>query len=46
MAIRLGLSFSVPSSKTIALDELSKPETDGPASEKTAIEVAKHTKKK
>ena len=46
MAIRLGLSFSVPNSKTIALEELSKPETDAPTSKKTAIEVAKDTEKK
>ena len=46
VAIRLGLSFNVPNSKTIALDELSKPETDDPTSEKTTIEVAKDTEKK
>ena len=46
MAIRLGLSFNVPNSKTIALDELSKPDIDAPTSEKTTIEVAKDTEKK
>ena len=46
VAIRLGLSFSVPNSKTIALEELSKPETDAPTSEKTTIEAAKDTEKK
>ena len=43
--MRLGLSFSVPNSKTIALEELSKPEIDAPTSEKTTIELTKDTEK-
>ena len=45
-AMRLGLSFNDPNSKTIALDELSNPDIDDFTSEKKANEVAKDTEKK
>ena len=46
MAIRLGLPFKVPNSKTIAREEFSKPEMGAPTTEKTAMDAAKETEKK